>query len=129
MFMKPDIITQAIEIWSMWYHNMPSKKILTEVRVIIIRLKNNSMSQGSRRIGKPDSRCFFPQQKNHVWVCYNLCSVWNMELYFRMNIIQNWNRSVHRFQEVCWPICFIMSVISFYVFFDRQVRTNWEQSS
>ena len=97
--------------------------------VIIIRLKKiNTMSQSSWQIGRPDLNAvffnglfFFPEQQTcQIWVGYSF-EIWNL--------IFGWTRykTEHRVEEVCCSKCFIVSVISFLVYFNNLVHKKMEK--
>ena len=45
-----------------------------------------------------------------------------MELDFWMNNFMQDNKTEHRVEEVCCSKCFIVSVMSFHLYFDKQVH-------
>ena len=88
------------------------------------------MSQSSWQIGRPDlnaSFLFFFFFFFFFWAAdvsdLSRSQLWNMELDF------GWTRykTEHRVEEVCCSKCFIVSVISFLVYFDKQVHKKLEK--
>ena len=97
----------------------------------MIRLKKiNTMSQSSWQIGRPNLNAVFynvfffffhaEQQTCQIWVVHSF-EIWNL--------IFGWTRykTEHSFVEVCCLKCFIVSVISFHVYFDKQVHKKTEK--
>ena len=63
--------------------------------------------------------CFcYEQQTCQIWVGHNFVQ------YEIWNLIFGWTRykTEHRVEEVCCTKCFIVSVMSFHVYFDKQVH-------
>ena len=82
------------------------------------------MSQSLWQIGRPDLNAFFFFLIFFFWVAdvsnlgqLQLWSVWNKELDLWMNKIQDWTQS--------WRS---ISVVSFYVYFDKQVHKKLEKN-
>ena len=63
---------------------------------------------------------FSDQQTCQIWVGYSF-EIWNLIL------DEQDTRQNTRVEEVCCSKCFIVSVISFLVFFDKQVIKNWKK--
>ena len=78
------------------------------------------MSQSLWQIGKRDLNAFFSpeQQTFQIWVCHNFIQ------YEIWSLIFGWTRykTGHRVEEVCCSKCFIVSVMSFHLYFDKQVH-------
>ena len=99
-----------------------------------MRLKKNSMSQSLWQIGRPDLNAFFfnfffffffgEQQTCQIWVGHNFVQ------YEIWNLIFGWTRyeTEHRIEEVCCSKCFIVSVMSFHVYFDKEVHKKLEKN-
>ena len=89
------------------------------------------MSQSSWQIGKPDLNAFFlnvffffffsEQQTCQIWVGHSF-EIWNLTF--------GWTRykTEHRVEKVCCSKCFIVSVMSFLVHFDKQVHKKLEKN-
>ena len=77
-------------------------------------------------IGKPDLNAFFfffffsPEQQ--------MCQIWVGHSFVQYEIIRNlsfgWTKykTEHRLEEICCSKCFVVSVIYFHVYFDKQVH-------
>ena len=84
------------------------------------------MSQSLWQIGKPDLNAFFlpfffffpEQQTFQIWVGHNFVQ------YEIWNLIFGWTRykKEQGVEEVCCSKCFIVSVMSFHLYFDKQVH-------
>ena len=94
-----------------------------------LRLKKiNAMSQSSWQIGRPDLNAFFlnffffpEQQTCQIWVGHSF-EIWNLIL------DEQKYKTEHRVEEVCCSKCFIVSVISFLVYFDKQIHKKLEKN-
>ena len=102
------------------------EQLTVHIRVATIRLKKTiSMSQSLWQIGKPDLNAIFnlfiffsEQQTFQIWVGHNFVQyeIWN--LIFRRTRY----KTEHIVEEVCCSKCFIVSVVSFHLYFDKQVH-------
>ena len=98
-------------MWALSNHDLTW---YVHIMMFFCKVKKNR-SQSLWQIGKPDSKCvfIFSLGSSIKFELVNLvCPVWNMD--FWMNKIQDYNKSEHRVQEVCCPMCFIVSVTSFH---------------
>ena len=79
------------------------------------------------KIGRPDLNAVFLTFFFFSWAAevsdLSRSQLWNMELDF------GWTRykTEHRVEEICCSKCFIVSVISFLVYFDKQVHKKTEK--
>ena len=68
---------------------------------------------------------FFPEQQTcQIWIGHSFVQ------YDKWNLIFGWwtrYKTEHRVEEVCCSKCFIVSVMSFHVYFDKQVHKKNEK--
>ena len=101
-----------------------------------------TMSQSLWQIGRPDLNAFFFLIFVFVFVFFlsllpppleqQTCQIWvghRFVQYEIWNLIFGWTRykTEHRVEEVCCSKCFIASVVSFHVYFDKQSHKKLEK--